>query len=82
MSELVAYERRPEDLQEPFASTVDANMKIFGKSMKTMLLTILLLKLPDEIQTENIISRRDAEKKHFFAARFARQRRTKDGRNY
>ncbi len=50
MSDLVMYNRRPEDLPEPFASTVDAIMQIAGKAYTSLFRTLSLLKNPDEIQ--------------------------------
>ena len=50
MSELVSYNRRPEDLPEEIAVTVTAIFEISGKSIKTLFNGLSLLKLPDEIQ--------------------------------
>jgi ParB family chromosome partitioning protein len=50
MSELVMYNRRPEDLPKEFASNVDAIMKISGKAYTSLFRTISLLKLSPEIQ--------------------------------
>ena len=50
MSELVSYNRRPEDLPEEIAVTVTAIVEISGKSIKTLFNGLSLLKLPDEIQ--------------------------------
>ena len=51
MSELVVYERRPEDLSKAIADTLSAIAEISGKSIKTLFNGISLLKLSDEIQT-------------------------------
>ncbi|MCX5809023.1 MAG: ParB/RepB/Spo0J family partition protein, partial [Proteobacteria bacterium] len=51
MSELVSYNRRPEDLPEEIAVTVTAIVEISGKSIKTLFNGLSLLKLSDEIQT-------------------------------
>ncbi|MCX5816102.1 MAG: hypothetical protein NTX75_07650 [Proteobacteria bacterium] len=50
-SDLVAYDRRPEDLPEEVAPTVGAMVEITGKSIQTLHREISLLKLFDEIQT-------------------------------
>ena len=50
MSELVSYNRRPEDVSEEIALTVRAIIKISGKSIQTLHRAISLLKLSDEIQ--------------------------------
>jgi ParB-like chromosome segregation protein Spo0J len=50
MSDLVSYNRRPEDLAEEIADTLSAIAEISGKSTRTLLRTISLLKLPPEIQ--------------------------------
>ena len=52
VSELVSYNRRPEDLPEEIAVTVTAIFEISGKSIKTLFNMISLLKLPPEIQAE------------------------------
>ncbi|MCX5813785.1 MAG: ParB/RepB/Spo0J family partition protein [Proteobacteria bacterium] len=52
MSELVMYNRRPEDLPEEIAITVIAISEISGKSIMTLHRTISLLKLSSEIQVE------------------------------
>jgi len=52
MSDLVSYDRRPEDLSKEIADTVSAIAKISAKSTRTALRTISLLKLPPEIQAE------------------------------
>jgi hypothetical protein len=46
----VMYNRRPEDLPEQFASTVDAIMQISGKAYTSLFCTISLLKLVLKIQ--------------------------------
>jgi hypothetical protein len=50
MSDLVGYDRRPEDLLKEFADTVPAIAEISAKSTRTMLRTISLLKLVPKIQ--------------------------------
>jgi hypothetical protein len=50
MSDLVGYDRRPEDLPKEFADTVSAIAKISAKSTRTVLRTISLLKLVSKIQ--------------------------------
>ena len=45
MSELVSYDRRPEDLPEEIALTVRAIIEITGKSIRTLISTISFLKL-------------------------------------
>jgi ParB-like chromosome segregation protein Spo0J len=50
MSDLVSYNRRPEDLPEEIADTLSAIAEISGKSTRTLLRMISLLKLPPEIQ--------------------------------
>jgi hypothetical protein len=52
MSELVMYNRRPEDVLEEIALTLRAIMEISAKSMQTLHRTISLLKLSPEIQAE------------------------------
>ena len=51
MNELMNYDRRPEDLSKEIADTLSAIAEISGKSTRTVLRTISLLKLSDEIQT-------------------------------
>jgi hypothetical protein len=50
MSELVSYNRRPEDLPEEIADTVSAIAEISGKSISTAFRMLSLLKLSPEIQ--------------------------------
>jgi len=50
MSELVNYNRRPEDVSEEIAFTVNAIIEISAKSYPTLFRTISLLKLSPEIQ--------------------------------
>jgi ParB family chromosome partitioning protein len=52
MSDLVSYNRRPEDLPEEIADTLSAIAEISGKSTRTLLRMISLLKLSPEIQAE------------------------------
>jgi len=52
MSELVSYNRRPEDLSQEIATTVVATAKIAVKSITTLFNMISLLKLSPEIQAE------------------------------
>ena len=51
MSELVHYDRRPEDISKEIAETFSAIAEISGKSIQSLYRSISLLKLPDEIQT-------------------------------
>jgi hypothetical protein len=51
MSELLVYDRRPEDQFIEVRETVSRIVEISGKSIRTLLRTISLLKNPDEIQT-------------------------------
>ena len=50
MSELVSYDRRPEDLSKEIADTLSAIAEIAGKSIRTLSRTLSLLKTPPEIQ--------------------------------
>ncbi len=50
MSELVSYDRRPEDLSKEIAETFSATAEIVGKTIRTMYNGLSLLKLPDEMQ--------------------------------
>ena len=50
MSELVSYDRRPEDLSKEIADTVSAIAEISGKSTRTMLRMLSLINLPEEIR--------------------------------
>ncbi|MCX5810401.1 MAG: ParB/RepB/Spo0J family partition protein [Proteobacteria bacterium] len=50
MADLVRYEMRPADISEEIADTLSAISEIVGKSIRTMIRTISLLKLPPEIQ--------------------------------
>ena len=52
MSDLVSYNRRPEDLPEEIALNVRAFIEIAGKSIQTLHRTISVLKLYTEIQDE------------------------------
>ncbi|MCX5815907.1 MAG: ParB/RepB/Spo0J family partition protein [Proteobacteria bacterium] len=52
MSDLVKYEMRPESLIKEIVDTLSTTAEISGKSTRTMLRTISLLKLPPEIQAE------------------------------
>jgi hypothetical protein len=51
MSELLVYDRRPEDQFIEVRETVSRIVEIVGKSTRTLLRTISLLKNPDEIQS-------------------------------
>ncbi|MCX5814332.1 MAG: hypothetical protein NT178_17580 [Proteobacteria bacterium] len=46
VSELVSYDRRPEDLSKAISDTLSAIAQISGKSIKTMFYGLSLLKLP------------------------------------
>ncbi len=50
ISELVNYDRRPEDLSKEIAETVSAIVVIVGKTTRTVFNGLSLLKTPDEIQ--------------------------------
>ena len=50
MSELMNYDRRPEDVSKEFAATVAATIEISGKSTRTLHRTMSLLKLVPKIQ--------------------------------
>ena len=50
MSDLVSYDRRPEDISQEFADTVSAIVQIAGKTTRTLLRTISLLTNPPDIQ--------------------------------
>ena len=52
MADLVKYEMRPESLTKETVDTLSTISEIVGKSIRTLLCTISLLKLPSEIQTE------------------------------
>ena len=52
MSELVSYNWRPDDISKEIADTLSAIAEISGKSTRTVLRTISLLKLPSGIQAE------------------------------
>ncbi|MCX5808107.1 MAG: ParB/RepB/Spo0J family partition protein [Proteobacteria bacterium] len=68
MSELVSYDRRPEDLPEEIALNVRAIIEIAGKSIQTLHRTISLLKLSDEIQTEIRSGNLSVSQGYLFAA--------------
>jgi len=68
MSELVSYNRRPEDLPEEIAVTVTAIFEISGKSIKTLFNMISLLKLPPEIQAEIRAGNLPVSQGYLFAA--------------
>ena len=51
MSELIKYDRKPELVSDELVATVATALQISGKSTRTMLNVISLLKLPPEIQT-------------------------------
>ena len=51
MSELMNYDRRPEDVSKEFAATVAATIEISGKSTRTLHRAMSLLKLSPEIQS-------------------------------
>jgi hypothetical protein len=50
MSDLVKYDRRPETLSNASVATVATIIQISGKSTRTLLRTLSLLKTPPEIQ--------------------------------
>ena len=51
ISELMNYDRRPEDVSKEFAATVAATIEISGKSTRTLHRAMSLLKLSPEIQS-------------------------------
>ncbi|MCX5809822.1 MAG: ParB/RepB/Spo0J family partition protein [Proteobacteria bacterium] len=68
MSDLVSYNRRPEDLPEEIALTVRAIIEIAGKSIQTLHRTISLLKLSDEIQAAIRVGNLPVSQGYIFAA--------------
>ena len=50
MSELVIYDRRPEDLSKEIADTLSAIAEIAGKSIRTLFDGLSLLKPPEEFR--------------------------------
>jgi hypothetical protein len=68
MSEFVSYDRRPEDLPKEIADTLSAIAEICGKSTRTMLRTISLLKLPDEVQAAIRAGNLSVSQGYLFAA--------------
>jgi hypothetical protein len=68
MSELVNYDRRPEDLSGEIADTLSAIAEISGKSIRTLSRTISLLKLSPEIQAEIRLGNLPVSQGYLFAA--------------
>jgi ParB family chromosome partitioning protein len=68
MNEVVSYNRRPEDVSEAIADTVSAIAEISGKSTRTMLRTISLLKLSPEIQAAIMAEKLSVSQGYLFAA--------------
>ncbi|MCX5813122.1 MAG: hypothetical protein NT178_11335 [Proteobacteria bacterium] len=68
MSELVMYNRRPEDLPEEIATTFVAISKIAAKSISTLFNIISLLKLSPEIQAEIQAGNLPVSQGYLFAA--------------
>ncbi|MCX5816697.1 MAG: hypothetical protein NTX75_10740 [Proteobacteria bacterium] len=68
MSELVKYEMRPESLIKEIVDTLSTTAEISGKSTRTMLRTISLLKLPPEIQTTIREGKMPVSQGYLFAA--------------
>jgi len=68
MSELVMYNRRQEDVSKEIAETVSAISKIAGKSTRTMLNVISLLKLVPKIQDEIVTGKLPVSQGYIFAA--------------
>ncbi|MCX5812457.1 MAG: hypothetical protein NT178_07915 [Proteobacteria bacterium] len=68
MSDLVSYNRRPEDLPEEIVFTVKAISEISGKSYPTLFRTISLLNLSPEIQTSISSGNLTVSQGYLFAA--------------
>ncbi|MCX5809539.1 MAG: ParB/RepB/Spo0J family partition protein [Proteobacteria bacterium] len=68
MSELMCYMRKPEDVSEEVVDTVSTTTQISGKSTRTMLRTISLLKLSDEIQSAIREEKLQVSQGYLFAA--------------
>ena len=68
MSDLVSYNRRPEDLPEEIALNVRAIIEIAGKSIQTLHRTISLLKLSPEIQAEVRVGNLPVSQGYLFAS--------------
>ena len=68
MADLVSYEMRPGDLSKEIADTVSAISEIIGKSTRTTIRTISLLKLPPEIQAEIQAGNLPVSQGYLFAA--------------
>jgi hypothetical protein len=68
MNELMSYNLRPDSLSKEIADTVSAITEISGKSTRTMLRTISLLKLPPEIQAEIRVGNLSVSQGYLFAA--------------
>jgi len=68
MSDLVSYEMRPGDISKEIADTVSAIAEISGKSIRTLLRTISLLKLVPKIQDVISIGKLPVSQGYLFAA--------------
>jgi hypothetical protein len=68
MSDLVSYNRRPEDLPKEIAITVIAISEIAGKSIMTLFRTISLLKLVPKIQEAIMGGKLSLSQGYLFAA--------------
>ena len=68
MSEIVSYNRRIEDVSDEIADTVSAISEIVGKSTRTLLRTISLLKLVPKIQEEIRAGKLPVSQGYIFAA--------------
>jgi len=68
MSDLVKYEMKPESLSEEIVDTLSTTAEISGKSTRTILRTISLLKLPPEIQAEIRTGNLPVSQGYLFAA--------------
>jgi hypothetical protein len=68
MSDLVVYERRPEDLPTEIRVTVTQISEIIGKSIKTLFNVISLLKLVPEIQDAVSVGTLPVSQGYLFAA--------------
>jgi len=68
MSDLVSYEMRPGDISKEIADTVSAIAEISGKSIRTLLRTISLLKLVPKIQDTIAAGKLPVSQGYIFAA--------------
>ena len=55
MSDLVSYDHKPDSVSPEVTDTVTVIAEIVGKSIRTLLRTISLLKLPPEIRTAIVL---------------------------